>query len=239
VTGDRWFTESELEQMSRPTMDRAIEAIEAGDYESAIRLCGEMKNEWKMQHHILAENMLGLVSFIQEKFGEEYVGEAWTKTLEKGWKRETEAIVDADRRKVVEGLAATWRAHSTSGIGKLPGAFTVEEDDEKFTFTMNPCGSGQRFWRLGLYEGPDGYGVTKEPHDWSYGRTGFPLYCTHCALQNEMLPIKWYGLPLYPEDPPEDFDRDPCVWYWYKDPEDVPEEYWTRHGLSKTSGSRG
>ena len=66
---------------------------------------------------------------------------------------------------------------------------------------MNPCGRGQRLWRNGVYEGEDPYGVTEEAHDWSYGREGFPLYCTHCAFMNELLPIRWYGLPLYPSRP--------------------------------------
>ena len=29
--GERWFTDDELREMSRPTMERAIEAIDAGD----------------------------------------------------------------------------------------------------------------------------------------------------------------------------------------------------------------
>ena len=29
--GERWFSEDELEQMSRPTMDRAIDALDRGD----------------------------------------------------------------------------------------------------------------------------------------------------------------------------------------------------------------
>ena len=97
---------------------------------------------------------------------------------------------------------------------------------------MNPCGSGQRLWRNGRY-GPDGWGVTDEAHDWSYGRKGFPLYCTHCAFMNELGPINWIGYPVYPSDPPEDFDRDPCTWYWYKDPADIPERHWERYGLSR------
>ncbi len=36
---DRWFSEQELTQLSRPTMDRAIEAIDSGDLEEAQRLC--------------------------------------------------------------------------------------------------------------------------------------------------------------------------------------------------------
>ena len=103
---------------------------------------------------------------------------------------------------MVRALAATWRAHSSSGVGPNPGAFTITEDDEKFTFAMNPCGSGQRLWRNGRYEGPDGFGVTDEAHDWSYGREGFPLYCTHCTFMNELLPIRWIGQPVYPSDPP-------------------------------------
>ena len=73
--------------------------------------------------------------------------------------------------------------------------------------------------------------MTDGAHDWSYGRTGFPLYCTHCAFMNESLPLRWIGYPVYPSDPPEDFDRDPCTWYWYKDPADIPERHSARYGL--------
>jgi hypothetical protein len=132
---------------------------------------------------------------------------------------------------VAAALAATWRAHSTSGVGPKPGAFEITEDDEKLTFTMNPCGSGQRLWRNRRY-GPEGFGVTDGAHDWSYGRAGFPLYCTHCAFMNEALPIRWIGYPVYPSDPPEDFDRDPCTWYWYKDPADIPARHFERYGGS-------
>jgi hypothetical protein len=78
-------------------------------------------------------------------------------------------------------------------------------------------------------------GVTQAAHDWSYGREDFPLYCTHCSFMNESLPIKWIGYPLYPSDPPDDFGRDPCTWYWYKDPADIPDRHWERYGLERAS----
>src|SRR6185437_3337891 len=97
----------------------------------------------------------------------------------------------------------------------------------------NPCGSGQRLVRNGAYEGlPDG-GGTREAHDWSFGRKGFPLYCTHCSFMNESMPIQWSGYPLYPSEPPEDYSSDPCTWYWYKDPDDIPERHWQRYGATK------
>ena len=36
---ERWFSDEELDEMSRPTMDVAIEAIDRGDPETAKELC--------------------------------------------------------------------------------------------------------------------------------------------------------------------------------------------------------
>lgn len=230
---DRWFSEEELAQLSRPTMDRAIEAIDAGELQRARRLCAEMKHEWQMLHDLMAGGVLDLVSFIQQRLGDDGVAEAWTESMGRGWRHHHDAIVAMDRRELVGLLAATWRAHSCSGVGPNPGSFTITEDEEKVTFTMNPCGSGQRLVRNGAYEGlPDG-GATREAHAWSYGRKGFPLYCTHCSFMNESLPIQWSGYPLYPSDPPQDYAKDPCTWYWYKDPDAIPERHYSRYGAVK------
>jgi hypothetical protein len=56
---------------------------------------------------------------------------------------------------------------------------------------------------------------------------------------NEVQPIEWIGQPMYPSDPPDDYDRDPCVWYWYKDAGAIPERHWTRYGLAKPNASAG
>ena len=215
---ERWFTEDELREMARPTMERAIEAIDRGEPEVAKSLCEAMKSESQFMHDLLVDGVAGLISFVKERLGDEGVEEAWTYFYPNQYDN-----------------PATWRAHSTSGVGPIPGAFEIAEDDEKLTFTMNPCGSGQRLWRNRRY-GPDGWGVTDEAHSWSYGREGFPLYCTHCAFMNETLPIRWIGYPVYPSDPPEDFDRDPCTWYWYKDPAEIPARHFARHGLERPDG---
>jgi hypothetical protein len=230
--GERWFSDEELATMSRPTMDRAIEAIDAGDPDAAKQLCESMKHESQFMHDLLVDGMAGLISFVKERLGDDGVRDAWEWSLERSWKGAVETIDRSDRKTIAEALAATWRAHSTSGVGPSPGAFEVQEDEEKLTFIMNPCGSGQRLWRNRRY-GPEGWGVTDSAHDWSYGRKGFPLYCTHCAFMNELGPINWIGYPVYPSDPPEDFDRDPCTWYWYKDPADIPDRHWERYGLER------
>lgn len=225
---DRWFSDEQLQTMARPTMDRALDALDAGDIDAARQACQEMKREWGMLHDLMAEGTLGLISFIQERLGDEGVAAAWEESMQRGWQRQVQAINQLPRRKVAELLAATWRAHSLSGVGEDPASFTITEDDEKLTFHLHPCGSGARLVRRGLYE-QEGYGRTREAHDWSFDRKDMPLYCTHCTFMNESLPIKWAGFPLYPLDPPEDYDRDPCRWYWYKDPADIPERFAARY----------
>ncbi|HEY1854845.1 MAG TPA: hypothetical protein VGG40_09685, partial [Solirubrobacterales bacterium] len=78
---ERWFTDAELGEMSRPTMDRAIEALEAGDSETALELCRAMRHEWRFLHDVMAESMLGLVTYVQQKLGDDGVAEAWEESL--------------------------------------------------------------------------------------------------------------------------------------------------------------
>src|SRR5688500_1247159 len=125
---DRWFTETELRELSRPTMDRAIEALDAGDVARARELCAAMKHEWGMLHDLYAESTAALLTFVKERLGEDAVAEAHEESMERHWRRQVESIAQIDRRRIVELLAATWRAHSTSGVGRNPGAFTITED---------------------------------------------------------------------------------------------------------------
>src|SRR5438105_624934 len=98
--GERWFSENELAELARPTMDRAIEALDAGDAETARRLCEEMKHEWQMLHDLMASGLLDLVSFIQQRVGEDAVAEAWAESMNRGWRRHHEAIERIDRREL-------------------------------------------------------------------------------------------------------------------------------------------
>jgi hypothetical protein len=226
---ERWFDDAALRDMSVPTMDLLTAALDDGRLDDARDLAQRMKSEWAMLHDLLVEMIAGLITYVQRSEGDDGVPRAWEACFEQSWRHHAEKVDTLDRRQVVELLAATWRAHSTSGVGRFPGSFSVSEDDEKFTFRMLPCGSGQRLVLKGRYEGPRSFGRTDEAHDWSYGRAGFPLYCTHCSFMNEILPMRWLGYPLYPSAPPDDFATDPCVWYWFKDPARIPESFTARY----------
>ena len=113
----RWFSDEELGEMSRPTMDRVIEAIDRGDLDEAKALCEGMKYEGQFMHDMLVDGIAGLISFVKHKLGDDGVEEAWEYSLERGWKPTVEAIDRNDRRFIAQALAATWRAHSTSRMG--------------------------------------------------------------------------------------------------------------------------
>ena len=49
-------------------MDRAIEALDR-DVDATRRLCEEMKGEWLMLHDLMAESILGLISFVRPSPG--------------------------------------------------------------------------------------------------------------------------------------------------------------------------
>ena len=114
---ERWFDPEELAELSRPTMDRAIEAIEGGDLDRAVELCTDMKREWLMLHDLMVGGMAGLITFVQDRMGDEGVREAWMDSNERGWKRHVESINRLERKELVRLLAATWRAHPASPIG--------------------------------------------------------------------------------------------------------------------------
>src|SRR5690349_19386067 len=97
--GERWFSDEQLAELSRPTMDRAIEAIDAGDLETARALCEGMKHEWLMLHDLYAHGTASLMTFIKERLGEEAVAESqqdghgyWQGQVEKVWKLDRQRV---------------------------------------------------------------------------------------------------------------------------------------------------
>jgi DNA-binding GntR family transcriptional regulator len=102
---ERWFSQEELRELSRPTMDRAIEALDRGDVEAARALCEQMRHEWRFMHDLLVDSLAGVFSFVKARQGEDAIEEMHRFTMERGWRRDVEAIARADRRHIVEALA--------------------------------------------------------------------------------------------------------------------------------------
>ena len=129
----------------------------------------------------------------------------------------------------VEGM----RGHLSGASRK--GDVLVREEDDRFVIAFDPCGTGGVLRRGDPESGRTAYataGFNKEPHDWTWGKTGVHWYCSHCAIAMEWLPGHKRGHPFRPLDHTLDHGA-PCVWFVYKDETLTREEHYLRTGLTK------
>lgn len=236
-----WFTEKERRELSTPVIKRIARAIRRGEDGKALSLCDDLKEERILLHDFFADTCTALFTWVASNLGEERLYDMFVFIFEQSARRQIFDLLNMDINRGLEAallVRGGWVAHSCSGAGEHGGAFRLEEDDEKFTFIMDPCGSGGRLWRKGRYQPPFDFAVTSRAYPWTFDREGFPYYCVHCPFLNELLPIRYLGFPTWPVDPPA-HAMDECRWYVYKDKWAVPPGYYRRYGLEKEGEGPG
>jgi hypothetical protein len=213
------------------------QAIAAGERERSLALLGELHRQHKPLHDAYSDWIWLWMTQLAERWGESTMYEMM---MESGRRLRTAGILATPSIPVEEQvrlLAAGMRGHR-SGPGE-EGDIRVSEDAEKYIVEFDPCGSGGRMRRWGQIDNlpprdksPFNLGLSQETHPMSWGRTGVPYYCTHCAAYAEILSTDLIGYPsrvtLF--DPN---GRKPCSWAFYKRPEDIPEQYFTRIGRTR------
>jgi hypothetical protein len=217
--------------------DRLRELISAGKTEQSLQFIDYLQNEWKWLHDISCQWAAIDCDYVAKHYGEEeipkflrYAKEKLDLSMYRGYPKVS--IMDSIRT-----LAEAWRAHRT-GPGER-GTFKVWEEKDRYIIEGDPCGSGGRMRRKGELDGiapitgpPLNLGVTSKPYDWSWSKKGVPYYCAHCCVWTEQVPIEKTGVPLRVVDYQDDPEA-PCRFLFYKQPHDIPEEYYTRIGKKK------
>lgn len=219
----------DLQELSVSTVTKINEAIDAGRGEEAKALVDYFRQEMQIVHDIYVEYVQGLLAHIAETYGESAVEAAFRGSLGKWFKERYDAYNCLDLEEKLQLTAEGMRCHLDGPERK--GDFTVTEESDRYVFKWDPCGSGGVLRRKAEAEGKE-LAAVKQAHDWTWGKKGVCLYCAHCSLVNEILPIEHYRYPNriteYPKQP-----GDPCVWYIYKNPDDIPEEFYARIGKVK------
>jgi len=233
--GSYWFSQGEVREMTTPVSKRIIKTILRRRRDEAVALCGLLREERILLHDLFVDACTALYTWIGENLGEEQLEDMFNFSFQQSCQRSYHEFLDLDMERGLEAslvARASWVAHSCSGAGEHGGAFSLVEDDEKFTFVLDPCGSGGREWRRGMYEPPYSFGLTSRAYPWSYNRKDFPYYCCHCPFNAELLTYEKAGFLNWPVDPPE-HAMDVCRWHLYKDKYAVPDEYHERFGLQR------
>jgi len=228
VAGKKVFTDKELKQLGGSTLEKTLEAIDAGDKEKARKLAIQAQKEYNYLHDGYFTWASGLLTYIYNHWGVDEVEKAERFAHGVEAKLVFKPPEKKDIRSLVENMARTVQGHMQP--------VTVEEEDDKFLITMHPCGSGQRIIQMGGYE--TGLAKIKEAHNITWQHKDFPIYCVHCPVM-ELLSIDNSGgyLGVVREEP-YPIESGLCKFVLYKDPNDIPERYYTRIGKKKPAAKK-
>lgn len=225
MTQKREFSEEEIKAMETPLADQIEAAIDAGEYEKAKALARQLDQEDFAMICNFEDFVAALLSHVYEKHGDQGLKDALQSAAGVLMRSIFDDASNLPFRELVEVYAGFFRAHSGKGL-------KIEEDDEKVTMTLNPCGSGGRMTQAG-YFGPSGkLRLVKGPLPLTFGRDEFPCYCSHCTVFHHTAPIEWSGRPFPPIDVGPG-PGDPCKWHLYKNRDAIPDRFYEQVNKKK------
>jgi hypothetical protein len=208
----RKIRQDDVADLAVPTWTLVREAIQGGRTGEALELleyaCAEtrVRGDSRTASHEVAITKVA-------SFGEEELEKVWRQSFERmvlGFLETRPSVEESLQR-----LAETHRGYFSN--------ITITEEKDKYVMRLDPCGTGGRLRRSKTLA------TTTKAHPWSWGKSGVCLYCTHCCLMWEIIPIEVRGYPVkittYSDRP-----EDPCIHLFYKRPELIPEEYFRMIG---------
>jgi len=212
----RKIRQDDMAELGKPTDTLVREAIQAGRTNEALDFFEYSLAEHLDMHDSLVDFNDDTLTYFANTSGEEEVMKAIKSRYDKRFRYWL---------KSAPSLLEQIYLHSEGGRGDFADFAAVEEPD-RYVMTYNTCDL-LRVWR-----NKKDLGTTKQAYPWSWSRSGVPYYCAHCCLC-EQIATEVLGYPVYinlcPEKP-----ENPCLHLYYKKPELIPEEYFTRIGMTKT-----
>jgi hypothetical protein len=171
--------------------DRAAKALDAGDTDAARAAVAQILEEEKPIHDLYGDMCASFLTFIAQRLGEDAVEEAWRHVADDVWRP---VLTLFKERNDTAGLAQAFAAFLVSHRYE----FTVLEDEEKYSFEVGWCSSGERMVVEGKVADNGGdenghhrFGATTDAHPWTLGYERFPYYDVHSALWMKLLPREW------------------------------------------------
>lgn len=212
----------------------------------ALQTLEEWKNLWRSIHDRDVDYISGLFNTAHVRYGEESIEELYRDYVigdlfafryerfdvsKMSWEEAFDSLIYVS----IEAM----RGHLVGP--RRDGTMDMVEHPDRVELSFTPCGSGGRTidgdrvaGTPSRHEAPFYYNTMKQPHDFSWNKTGVCHYCVHCSVLMEKLPMERFGYPVRIVDPPTYPDsRSRCRWTMYRDPRDVPAEIYARMGERK------
>ncbi len=211
--GTLLFSVEETYRLVTPRCLQALKRLDANGQSDVKDLLRDQHTEWRALHDLLNLWVTALFSVVYEEKGMPYLSELVWETYVTMFDSTYRMHSLMDSRSLFRNLVRMWYYHQAT--------FRVTEEEDRFVFHLDPCGSGGRLYRgevliPGVY--PYGTGLLREslePDDITFGRAPFPIYCIHCAATNrDQLQGKPWSFLI--EGGAMSDPSKPCVQYLYK-----------------------
>ncbi len=178
--GKTLFTDEDRLNLTKTRVDQAREKLDAGVTDIEHLLKGQRK-DWKPWHDFGVVLLEYFYAIALEKGGADYLQEVLAQTYEPAFHAGFPRYAAMSDDELAREIARTWNYHCAD--------FTLHEEDDRFVFRLDPCGSGGRLFRGEMWRDMFHYGEPLAPimpsaHDVNFNRSGAPAYCTHCAASN-------------------------------------------------------
>lgn len=178
--GEALFDNEEREFLPRRRVDRAITKLDAGETDLAPLIEGQRK-DGKPWHDFGVVCLEYFYAIALEAGGPDYLDEMLAQTYEPAFVAGFPRYAALSDEALAREIARTWNYHCAD--------FTLSEEEDRFVFRLDPCGSGGRLYRGQMWRDMFHYGaplspIIPAPHPIDFNRANAPSYCTHCAASN-------------------------------------------------------
>jgi hypothetical protein len=194
------------------TPDDVVAPANAGHDAAALAAWDRLTDEWRSRNDQGRDLVSALLSFVYRTHGPDGLEAA----IRRGGADTLIGFLDTDiARPPEKRLLSTTRmlhGHFT--------AFTLTEDDEKFTILQDPCGTCSTQIADGRYGAPLGLAVVTEEHAVTGGRGDTPVYRTHIPVMHVLMAREKIGVPWPLPMCPAGLGTGPCPSHLFKDPRD-------------------
>lgn len=230
MAGERVFSQEELDELSMDGLERVRRSIKSGDTEQALADLETLYNNLAFLHDCATCWLSSLLSYVYRNYGVEALKQAELVSHRIEGSLQMPPPESDDFKTVVSHTIRMLSGHVHQPVH-------VEEDDEKVTITVTPCGSGNMTVARGWYDyGENGIAKVSEATDITWGLEDFPVYCVHCPVQ-EMLEVERTGYLKFAHEHELELSKDgkgvQCKYFIYKNRDDIPEKFYERIGAVK------
>ena len=174
------FGKQELWLNATPKAKQALAKVIMGDLDIAPLLENQNK-EWTPWHDYGVRWYEYIFAWVIREYGLDYYDAFMAKTYDPAFGLIYAVLDGKSDEEALALLAKVWHYHIAE--------FHIEEEENRFCFVLDPCGSGGRLYRGEFHLDSFHYGgelsaLIEEEHPIAFNRKNAPTYCTHCASSN-------------------------------------------------------